>query len=335
VTPQVFSTPITELFGIRHPLVCGGMMWLANADYVGAAVNAGGMGFITPRSFPTPADYRAELKRCWEITGGKPFGVNLYVSARPEANEALMTFLDIAIEENVRFVETAGYSPKAFLPKIKDAGIKVMHKCTTLRHALSAERAGVDAVAILGGEAGGHPGARLIGGMVQGPLVSGGLTIPVVLAGGMGTGEQLTAALALGADGILLASRMIVASEVWSHEDYKRRIIEMGPDDTRIIMSIFGDNTRVIDNPDSQRVAEMEREGIDDFEAYRPLVQGTLQREAYETGDWRRGTMSVGQGCSFADEIEPVEAIFDRIIADAVRARDRVVGLAAAGTTAP
>ena len=331
MTPQVFSTPITELFGIRHPLVCGGMMWLADADYVGAVVNAGAMGFITPRSFPTPEDFRAELMRCRRITDDKPFGVNLYVSARPEANTALTTFLDIAIEEKVRYVETAGYSPREFLPKIKDAGIKVIHKCTTHRHALSAERAGVDAVAILGAEAGGHPGTELVGSMVQGALLPGELTIPVVLAGGMGTGRQLMAALALGADGILLATRMIVASEIWSHDDYKRRIIEMGPGDTRIIMSIFGDNSRVIDNPDSARVAELERDGVDNYEAYRPLVQGTLQRKAYETGDWRRGTMSVGQACSFADKIEPVEAIVDRIIAEAVGARDRVAALGAAG----
>jgi nitronate monooxygenase len=330
VTPQVFSTPITELFGIRHPLICGGMMWLADADYVGAVVNAGGMGFITPRSFPSPEAFRDELRRCWRITDGKPFGVNLYVSARPEANAELATFLDIAIEENVRFVETAGYSPREFLPRIKDAGITVIHKCTTLRHALSAESAGVDAVTILGAEAGGHPGMRLVGTMVQGALVPGALGIPVVLAGGMGTGHQLMAALALGADGILLASRMIVASEVWAHDDYKRRIAELSPSDTRVIMSIFGDNSRVIDNPDTQRIAELEGHGIDDYEAYRPLVQGSRQREAYVTGDWRRGAMSVGQSCGFADVIEPVEAIFDRIIADAVRARDRVTALGAA-----
>ncbi len=329
MTPQVFSTPITELFGIRHPLICGGMMWLANADYVGAVVNAGGMGFITPRSFPTPDDFRAELGRCRRITEGKPFGVNLYVSARPEANAELTTFLDIAIQEKVEFVETAGYSPRELMPRIRDAGIKVIHKCTTRRHALSAERAGVDAVTILGAEAGGHPGIQLVGTMVQGALVPGELGIPVVLAGGMGTGRQLMAALALGADGMLLASRMIVASEVWAHAGYKRRLIEMGAADTRIIMSIFGDNARVIDNPDSARVSELERDGVDDFEAYRPLVQGTRQREAYETGDWRRGTMSIGQSCTFADAIEPVEAIFDRIIADAVVARDRVAALGA------
>ena len=335
MTPQVFSTPITKLFGIRHPLICGGMMWLANANYVGAVVNSGGMGFITPRSFPTPEDFRDELKRCWRITDGKPFGVNLYVAARPEANTALTTFLDIAIMEKVRFVETAGYSPREYLPRIKDAGIKVIHKCTTLRHALSAERAGVDAVTILGAEAGGHPGAQHVGTMVQGAQAPDELTIPVVLAGGMGTGRQPVAALALSTDGMLLATRMIVASEVWSHDDYKRRIIEMGPADTRIIMSIFGDNSRVIDNPNSARVAELERDGIDDYEAYRPLVEGMLQRKVYETGNWLRGTMSAGQACSFANSIEPVEEIVDRIISDAVRARDRITGLGVAGPTDP
>lgn len=221
-------------------------MWLAVDKYVAAVANAGGIGSITPRSFASLEDYRQALRRCRDATDGRPFGVNLYVSARPEANQALTPFLDVAIAEGVRFVETAGYSPKEFLPKIKDAGITVIHKCTSLRHALSAERAGVDAVTILGAEAGGHPGMQLVGGMVQGAHLSGRLKIPFVPGGGMGTGRQLIACLALGADGMLLASRMVVAAEVWAHADYKRRLIELGPEDTRVIMTIFGDNSRVI-----------------------------------------------------------------------------------------
>lgn len=324
MTPQRFSTPITELFGIRHPLICGGMMWLANADYVGAVVNAGGMGFITPRSFPTPDDFRAELRRCRDITEGKPFGVNLYVSGRAEANEALVTFLDIAIDEGVRYVETAGYSPKEFLPRIKDAGMTVIHKCTTLRHAESAARAGVDAVTILGAEAGGHPGTQLIGAMVQGAIAPPALDIPVVLGGGMGTGRQLVACLALGAAGMLLATRMVVAEEIWAHPDYKQHIAGLSASDTRLIMSIFGDSERVIDNPAAARALALEADGVDDFEAYRSIVQGSNQREAYLTGDWRLGTMSAGQSLAFAEAIEPVEAIFDRIIAEAEQARARL-----------
>jgi len=329
VVPGAFHTRITELFGITHPLLCGGLMWLADANYVGAVVNAGGMGFITPRSFPDEGAYRDQLRRCREITGGKPFGVNLYVSARPESNRQLENFLGIAIEEGVEFVETAGYSPKDFLPRIKVAGMKVIHKCTTLRHALSAQRAGVDAIAILGMEAGGHPGTELIGAMVQGALVPAALDIPVALAGGMGSGRQLVAALALGADGILMGSRMTVASEIWAHDDYKNRICEIDQTGTRIVMSIFNDNARVLDNRTARAVAALEADGIDDFERYRPLVEGPNQRDSYRSGDWEQGTLSLGQSCVFADAILPVEAIFDDIMTEAAATHARLGALRA------
>lgn len=327
MTPQVFRTRITDLFGIDHPLVCGGMMWLANADYVSAVARAGGIGFITPRSFPSPEHFREELRRAHDLSDGRPFGVNLYISARPESNALLETFLDISIDEGVKFVETAGFSPKAFMPRIKGGGMIVMHKCTTLRHAQSAERAGVDAIAILGAEAGGHPGMDMIGTMVQGAIVPGALDVPVVLAGGMGTGRQLMACLSLGADAMLLATRMVVAEEIWAHTDYKQRLAGLGPDGTKIIMSIFGDNSRVIDNASASAVLELEAQGVTDYEAYRPHVQGTLQREAYEDGDWNKGTMSIGQSVAFADRIEPVEAIIDGIVAEAVAVRDRLNSL--------
>lgn len=324
MTPPLFRTRITELFGIDHPLLCGGLMWLADAAYVGAVVNAGGMGFITPRSFPSEDAYRDELKKCRDITGGTNFGVNIYVSARPEANEALGRFLDIAIEEGVRNVETAGFSPRVFLPRIKEAGMRVIHKCTTVRHADSAVRAGVDAICLLGAEAGGHPGMDMIGGMVQGALAARALDVPFILGGGMGTGRQLVAALALGADGILLGSRMTVAEEIWADEKYKQRVAASAVSDTRIVMSIFNDNSRVLDNETARAVSALEADGITDFEAYRPLVQGINQREAYAAGDPERGTLSMGQSCAFAERIESVEAIFDDILADARIARERM-----------
>lgn len=328
MTPPVFKTRITELFGIDHPILCGGLMWLADANYVGAVVNAGGMGFMTPRSFLTLDDYRAQLRKCREITEGKAFGVNIYVSARPEANEELGVFLDVAIEEKVAFVETAGFSPRAFLPRIKDAGMKVIHKCTTLRHAQSAAKAGVDAIAILGAEAGGHPGMNMIGGIVQGAVVPEGLDVPVVLAGGLGSGRQLLAALTLGADGILLGSRMTVAEEIWADDKYKKRVTETVESDTCIVMSIFNDNSRVLDNATAKAVNALEEQGITDFEQYRPLVQGPNQRDAYASGDFDQGTLSMGQSCAFANEIASVENIFDDILGDAVAMRDRLGGLA-------
>ena len=327
MVPQPFRTRITDLFGTEHPVVCGGMMWLADAEYVSAVARAGCIGFITPRSFPTPGDFREQLRKAHDLSEGKPFGVNLYISARPEANELLQTFLDISIAEGVRFVETAGFSPKAFMPKIKDAGITVMHKCTTLRHALSAQNAGVDAIAILGAEAGGHPGMDMIGTMVQGAIVPHELDVPVVLAGGMGTGRQLVACLALGAEGMLVATRMVVADEIWAHENYKKHLGGLGPDGTKMIMSIFGDNSRVIDNASTQAVLALEAEGNTDYEAYRPHVQGTLQKQAYEDGDWTRGTMSIGQSVAFAGDVEPVETIIDGIVVEAAAVRDRLNGL--------
>ena len=323
----VFKTPITELFDITHPILCGGLMWLADAKFVGAVVNAGGMGFITPRSFATKDAYRKELRKCREITGGKPFGVNIYVSARPEANEDLAIFLDIAIEEKVEFVETAGFSPKAFLPRIKDAGMKVIHKCTTLRHARSAAAAGVDAITILGAEAGGHPGMNMIGGIVQGAVVPQDLDIPVVLAGGLGTGRQLLAALVLGADGILLGSRMTVAEEIWADNKYKQRVVETVESDTRIVMSIFNDNSRVLDNATAKTVNELEKQGIKDFEKYRLLVEGSNQKAAYESGNFEQGTLSMGQSCAFANKIASVQEIFDDIVKDAVLMRGRLYKL--------
>lgn len=324
MTSQVFRTKITELFGIDHPILCGGLMWLADANFVGAVVNAGGMGFITPRSFPSLDDYRSELRKCRQITQGKPFGVNIYISARPEANKQLAIFLDIAIEEGVEFVETAGYSPKVFLPRIKDAGMKVIHKCTTLRHANSAVKAGVDAVTILGAEAGGHPGVEMIGSIVQGAIASSDLDVPVVLGGGLGIGRQLLAVLALGADGMLMGSRMTVSKEIWADDKYKTHITNVDQTATRIVMSVFNDHARVLDNRTSQAVNDMEKKGISEFEQYRPLVEGNNQRSAYETGNFERGTLSMGQSCVFADRIMSVSNIFDEILADAILMRDRL-----------
>ena len=164
----------------------------------------------------------------------------------------------------------------------------------------------------------------MIGTMVQGAVVPQELDVPVVLAGGMGTGRQLVACLALGAHGMLVATRMVVAAEIWAHENYKKRLSELGPSDTKIIMSIFGDNSRVIGNRSSEAVLSLEAEGNKDYEAYRPYVQGNLQRKAYVDGDWTRGTMSIGQSVAFAGEIEPVGTIIDGIIDEATVVRERL-----------
>lgn len=319
--PQRFKTRITELFGIRHPIVAGGLMWLADANYVAAVVNAGGMGFITAKTFPENERFAAELDKAWELTGGKPFGVNLYMSTRPEHNQDLPAQLEIALEKGVRHFETAGLPPTDFVQRIKDAGGVVFHKVATVKHALSAaKKLPVDAVAVVGAECGGHPGLNMVGSIVQIPLAVRSLGIPVLVGGGIGSGSQIAAALAMGADAVLLGTRFLVAGEIWSHDAIKQRVIDSDETMTATVLASMRNTFRGIDNETTRAIAELEKQGVTEFEAYRPYVMGTLQKEAYTIGDPEKGILSMGQACVFADAVEPVEAIMDRLVDEASEA---------------
>lgn len=323
----LFRTRITELFGIRHPILSGGLMWLSDARFVAAAVNAGGMGFITARTFPDPATFRDELRKCRELTGGKPFGVNLYLTPREADNRMIPGHADILLQEGVRHVETSGLPPKDLLPALKEAGAVVMHKVSTVRHAISAARLGVDAVAIVGAECGGHPGLQLVGTIVQTPLAAAELTVPFAVGGGIGHGSQIAAALAMGADAVVIGTRFLVADEIAAHPDYKARMIEADEGTTRLIMQSFRNTYRVLDNADAQAVAALEAAGERDFERYRAHVAGHRQKEAYATGDWNRGVLSMGQSIAFAREQRPLADIYADLVAQAAVARERLAAL--------
>ena len=309
-------TRITEFFGIKHPILCGGLLWLADAAYVAAVVRAGGMGFITAWSFPDPKDFEYQVKKAKDMTDGKPFGVNISVSRRPGVNEMLKPHLDITIREGVRFVETSGSSPGHILGPLHDAGAKVIHKVPSVRYALTAQREGADAIAVVGAECGGHPGYQMTGTMVQAALASKQITVPLALGGGIGTGRQILGALSMGADGVLLGSRMLVASEMWSHPDYKQRVAEGSGDDSVIVMSSFKRHHRVLRNEAAEKVLAMEKQGLSEIEEYSGLIAGKEVRKAYESGDWSTGMIDYGQAVSFANEIQPVEAIFDELVDD-------------------
>ncbi|MEQ8397963.1 nitronate monooxygenase [Thalassobaculum sp.] len=329
--PQRFKTRITELFGIRHPIVAGGLMWLADANYVAAVVNAGGMGFITAKTFPEEGRFEAELDKAATLTGGKPFGVNLYMSNRPEQNKDLPAQLEVALDKGVRHFETAGLPPTEFVERIKDAGGVVFHKVATVKHAISAvSKLPIDAVAVVGAECGGHPGLNLIGSIVQIPLAVQRLEVPVLVGGGIGTGSQIAAALAMGADAVLLGTRFLVATEIWSHDLIKQRVVDAQETDTALVLASLRNTFRGIDNATTRAIADLEKQGVTAFDAYRPYVMGTLQKEAYTVGDPEKGILSMGQACVFADKIEPVEAIMDRLVDEAVAASGRLGGLMAA-----
>ncbi|MEI2418369.1 nitronate monooxygenase [Orrella sp. JC864] len=317
----VFSTRMTALLGIRHPILCGGLQWLADANYVAAVVNAGAMGFITCMSFPgEPERFRQEIRRCRMLTQGKPFGVSVSIGRRPDIVEILTPMLDVIVQEQVRIVETSGNNPAWLLPRLKDAGCIVIHKVPAVRYALSAERLGVDAVTVISGEAGGHTGQYMNSQIVQGPLAADAVRIPLALGGGMGDGRHLVTALAMGADAMLLGSRMVVAEEIWAHRAYKDHIARMDESFTRVIMSTFGKQHRVLDNATARQVADLEAAGVSDFDAYRPLAQGALVRQAYLDGDHSQGLIDMGPAGVFAREIQPVETIIDQLIDTAAAA---------------
>lgn len=324
----LFSTRITELFNIEHPILCGGLMWLADANYTAAAVNAGGMGFLTAKTFPDPIQFNDELEKALSLTSGKPIGVNLYQSMRAEENEVLEGHLKIALDKGVRFFETAGLPPTTLLPKLKEAGSIVLHKVSTVRHALSAAtKLDIDAVTIVGAECGGHPGLELVSSMIQSVIGPEQIEIPVVIGGGIGHGRQLAAILGMGADGVLIGTRVLVAEEVWSHSEVKKQIVNSGAADSTLVMSSFRNTSRVINNEFARTVQNLESDGIADFDQYWPYVKGANAFDAYKSGDWNKALLSMGQSAVFANSVQPMEKIYDTLIDEAALALERLRGL--------
>lgn len=314
-------TAITDLFGTRLPIVAGGLQWLADADYVAAAGRAGIIGFITAASFADNDHLRDEIRRCQDLVDGAPFGVNVSMLPKLVQGERTEEIFDLIVEEGVRFVETSGRDPSAYLPPLKQAGVKVLHKVATVRHAVKAQAAGVDAVAIVGAECGGHPGLDLVGSFVQGRMGKDRLTIPYLIGGGVGTGEQLVAALALGAAGVVVGTRFLVAEEIWAHPAFKERLIAASERDTDLILGSLRNTMRVLRNETSARVREIEDAGEGSLETLLPLVAGKIGRKAYESGDASKGALSVGQSVTFADRIEPLADIVARFEREARAAK--------------
>ncbi|WP_439586800.1 NAD(P)H-dependent flavin oxidoreductase [Hydrogenophaga sp.] len=307
-----FQTRITQLFGIRLPILAAGLQWISDASYVSAAVRAGTMGFITARSFASPEAVRDEIRRCRDLCGSDRFGVNLSMLPSPQPHERMEELVEVIATEGVPFVETAGRNPQLLLPLLRSAGVKLMHKVPTLRHALSAQKLGVDAVCLVGAEAGGHPSADLIGTMVQATLLARAIKIPTVIGGGIGTGEQIVAALALGVDGVAMGTRFLVAEEAWSHRDYKERLVAANETATALVMQSLNNTSRALANETTRTVADLEREGAG-LADLMPHITGKLGRAAYASGDATRGLISLGQAVTFADRIEQFASITARL----------------------
>lgn len=308
------KTRITELLGIEAPIICGGMMRVGTADLAAAASNAGALGVMTALSQPTPEGLAAEIARCQTLTD-KPFGVNLTVGVVATAVN-YDDYIDAILESGVKIVETAGRSPEPFMERFKAHGLKVVHKCVAVRHALKAERIGVDVVSIDGFECAGHPGEQDVGGLVLFPAATQALKIPVLASGGIADGRGLAAALALGCEGINMGTRFLVTQEAPIHEGIKQKVVEMDENQTRLIFRSYKNTARVYRNGVADQVADIEAAG-GEFGEVHHLVSGQNQEKAWSTGDIEAGMVTVGMCGGLINDIPTCKDLVETIVKDA------------------
>jgi nitronate monooxygenase len=314
---MTISTRITELLGIEHPIVQGGMMWVGRAELAAAVSNAGGLGILTALTQPTPDDLRREIDRCRSMTD-KPFGVNLTIlpSVTPPP---YAQYRKAIIDSGVRIVETAGHKPQEHVEDFKGHGITVLHKCTAVRHALSAERMGVDVISIDGFECAGHPGEDDIPGLILIPAAADKVTVPMLASGGFGDGRGLAAALALGAEGINMGTRFCATVEAPIHEAVKQFIVANDERATNLIFRRFHNTGRVAKNSVSDQVVAISQQPEAVFEDIRPFVSGARGREALETGNLDAGLVWAGQVQGLIHDIPTCQDLLAQIVRDAER----------------
>jgi nitronate monooxygenase len=314
------------MFGVEHPIVQGGMQWVGRAELTSAVANAGALGFLTALTQPTPEDLAKEIARCREMTD-KPFGVNLTIlpTLVPRNYDA---YIDAIIGAGIKIVETAGNKPGPYLPKFKAAGIKVIHKCTSVRHGLSAEKAGVDCISMDGFECAGHPGEDDVPNLVLLPAAANVIKIPMVASGGFADARGLVAALALGCEGMNMGTRFMATREAPIHEKVKEAIVAGDERSTALILRSLRNTARVFGNSVAKQAIAMEREGkgIDEIG---PVVAGSRGRAVYETGDLEHGIWSAGTSMGLIHDIPSCKELVERIVREAEGLiRGRLAGMA-------
>ncbi|MFD2677027.1 NAD(P)H-dependent flavin oxidoreductase [Camelimonas lactis] len=310
----MIKTRFTEMFGVEHPIAQGGMQWVGKAELVSAVANGGGLGFITALTQPTPEDLAKEIRRTREMTD-KPFGVNLTIL--PAINPPpYAEYRAAIIESGVKAVETAGYKPEEHIAEFKKHGVKVIHKCTAVRHAMSAQRMGADAISIDGFECAGHPGEDDIPGLILIPAAAEKITIPMIASGGFGDGRGLAAALALGAEGINMGTRFMATKEAPIHQKIKEQLVANDERATELIFRTMRNTARVARNAVSLEVVGKEKEGVQ-FEDIRHLVAGARGKVVYENGDPDHGIWTAGMIQGLIHDIPSCAELISRIVDDA------------------
>jgi nitronate monooxygenase len=312
----MIKTRFTELVGVEHPIVQGGMQWVGRAELVAAVANAGALGFITALTQPTPEDLTREIARCRGLTD-KPFGVNL--TLLPSLNPIPYDeYRQAIIESGIKIVETAGRAPVDHLPAFKAAGVKVIHKCTSVRHSVSAVKHGVDVISIDGFECAGHPGEDDVGLIVLLPATVDAVDVPVIASGGMADGRSLAAALMLGADGVNMGTRFMATKECAIHENVKRKIVENTERDTLLTNRTLRNTSRVARNAVSEEVVRIQQDATKTIEDVRHLVAGVRGRtNVMGAGDTDGGIWTVGQSQGLIHDVPTCAEVVANIMRQA------------------
>ena len=318
----MFKTRITELFGIEHPIVGGCMMHISRPEFVAAVSEAGALGMMASAMYDTQEAFRQAVQRVKALTG-RPFGVNLslFPALRPIDNEL---YVEVILKEGIPVVETSGHRPpEDLLARLQAGGIKTMHKCVSVRHALSAQNAGVDAVTLFGTEGGGHIGEFGLSTMVLVPRAADVLDIPLLAAGGIADGRGLLAALSLGADGVTIGTRLLASQEAPLHDNLKRALIQADETDTLPILGSLHNTLRAWKNAAALQVAEIEAGQGDMFEIL-SMVAGTKTRRMLQDGEVDAGVIACGQGIGIVDRIATVSEVIQGMVQDAAAIHDRL-----------
>ena len=320
----MFKTRITELFGIEHPIVGGCMMHISGPEFVAAISNAGALGIMASAMFQTQEEFGQAVRQVKSMTD-KPFGVNLslFPALRPIDNEL---YVEIILQEGIPVVETSGHRPpEELLARLKAAGIRTMHKCVAPRHALSAQKAGVDAVTIFGTEGGGHIGELGLSTMALVPRTADALDVPLLAAGGIADGRGLLAALVLGADGVTIGTRLLVTQECPIHDNVKQALITATELDTLPILGSLHNTIRAWKNAASLQVADIEAKQGDMWEIL-PLVAGTETKRMIQDGDIDAGVIACSQSIGIVSQVKPVADVISGMVREAAELRDRIGG---------
>ena len=321
----MFKTRVTELLGSEYPIVGGCMMHISGPEFVAAISNAGALGMMASAMFDSQEKFRQAVRRVKSLTD-KPFGVNLslFPALRPIDNDL---YVEVILEENVPVVETSGRRPPDdLLARLKAGRMKTMHKCASVKHALSAQKAGVDGVTVFGSEGGGHIGELGLTTMAMVPRAADALEIPLLAAGGIADGRGLLAALALGAEGVTIGTRLLVTEECPIHENLKQALIAATEMDTLPILGSLRNTVRAWKNPAALKVAELEAQGAEIWEIL-SIVAGTETRRMYEEGDVDAGVISCSQSIGVVHEIKSVAEVIGGMVQEAAAIRERLAAL--------